>query len=673
MPLTIIEEILYRTDRLDAVLPRYKQEVSSGVNPFFGELNLKVRDLNGLISKFNRLSDRKEKALQLQLIKAQFKNIQDGALDIYVSLSPHYHQQLNERLYKEIQAEEKRLLKQPLAASEAAATWARIHDEAEMSKVVQLLETGRGSFSLGDGWSSRALGGSNSKNMLFTKIDKDPVTGADVVTEQYVLKLENRMNTSSGADSYLRTHGLSGVLTDEWPKRQVNYRGWVRNKQEQPVMKDITRNILWTEYCAGGDLEGQASQFQSKTLSEHLRFVVDTGKQQAEVLGIMGANGCIHMDMKNSNWLVDAAGNVRIADTKGFAFTNERGQVDSGYNDRRNGTVGAGFVRSHHMNPSEGFDGHSTGEQIHVELLGRNLYQIATNCDAEDFYEDEDCYDLKPIWDFDFNLDIFEGRNGVQLRELIESSMHPNPNLRPSMDTVIQRLDRIGKGLGSPLPVRDTAIAYEGVKACTANPVRLPKESPPLITDDVHHTDGSDKLVIYSHAVKQLKQIKKSASDDTEKQAIGRIIQSLGSTIGALSSPKALHTMREHLDTQIDALKKGSVNALEVEQALVQKKSVYKAAAVGGLGIGLTIGLGLALRSGIEMAMKYPAISKGALITTGGLVLFGLIERAPEVRSALEHGSQQVLGGFKTRLSSLTAGDDKQDKNEVDRPGAGGR
>lgn len=216
------------------------------------------------------------------------------------------------------------------------------------------------------------------------------------------------------------------------------------------------------------------------------------------------------------------------------------------------------------MIPPEGFEGQSTADQIHVELLGRNLYQAATGCNSEDFYLNRYSNRLKPHTDLDFNQPVFGlPGSGQALAELIQACMNPDPGKRPPMDTVIQRLDAIGKHQADPLPVRDTAIAYAAVKACTANPVQLPKGSPPLITDDVHHTDGSDKLVIYSHAVKQLKQIKKSASDDTEKQAIDKMIQSLGSTIGAISRPEGLQIMREGLDTSIDHLRKtGDVSAM---------------------------------------------------------------------------------------------------------------
>ncbi|MCH9763550.1 MAG: protein kinase [Gammaproteobacteria bacterium] len=537
------------------MVPGDQALIEFNIETFFQKLNTKIDRLNTSIDDFNRLTSDKEKALQLQLIKAQFKNIQDGALDGYVSLSPDYHQQLNEQLYQEIQAEEK-LLQQSSAAPAAAETLAGI-DKPGMSKAVQLLETGSGSFSLGRGWSSRALGGSNSKNMLLTKMEKNTKTGADVVTEQCVLKLENRMNLASGAESYLRTHGLSGVLTEDWSKRQVNYRGRVRSHNMKFVEKDITRNVLLTEYCEGGDLESQA--LKSKTPRELLHFVIDTGKQQAEILGIMGANGCIHTDMKNSNFLVDADGNVRVADTKGFAFTDKEKQCSTAYNASRNGAVVTSFASTKHMIPPEGFERQSA-DKIHVYLLGKDLYQAATGCPSQFFYMEEDPQALKPIDQFNFNLPIFEDGEGVNLRNLIQSSMVLDPSERPSMDTVITHLGKIGQSLPAPLPLRDTAIAYEGVKACTANPVKLPEGSLPLITDDVHHTDGSDKLVIYSDVVKQLKQIKKRSSDDVKNTDIDVMMCHLAQTIEQANTPEELQATREVLDVLVDELKQDWVD-----------------------------------------------------------------------------------------------------------------
>ena len=83
------------------------------VDVFFQKLNKKVEQLNRLIDGFNLLTDNEKKASQLQQIKVQVKDIQNGALDRYVSLSPSYHQQLNGQLCDGIRGEEKKLPMQP--------------------------------------------------------------------------------------------------------------------------------------------------------------------------------------------------------------------------------------------------------------------------------------------------------------------------------------------------------------------------------------------------------------------------------------------------------------------------------------------------------------------------------------------------------------------------------
>ena len=75
MALTPIKEINYDAARLDALTPEDRRRLPDTVMPFFQALGNKVSHLNKLIVRFNQLTDDKEKALQLQLIKAQFKNI----------------------------------------------------------------------------------------------------------------------------------------------------------------------------------------------------------------------------------------------------------------------------------------------------------------------------------------------------------------------------------------------------------------------------------------------------------------------------------------------------------------------------------------------------------------------------------------------------------------------
>ncbi|MCH9690178.1 MAG: DUF4116 domain-containing protein [Gammaproteobacteria bacterium] len=125
-----------------------------------------------------------------------------------------------------------------------------------------------------------------------------------------------------------------------------------------------------------------------------------------------------------------------------------------------------------------------------------------------------------------------------------------------------------------------------------------------------------------------------------------------------------------------DEMKKNNKVAMAaVKQDWRSAKDMFPkttAAAVGAMSIGLGIGLYAALRSGIEVAMAYPKESKSALITAGGLLLINMIERAPEVREAVERTSQQVFDGFKTSLSSLTGRDNEVDESDANLPGVSG-
>jgi len=142
------------------------------------------------------------------------------------------------------------------------------------------------------------LGGGNSKNFMIT----DVLTG-----EKCVFKLENRMNNP---DTYAkRMEGIPEV-SDHLVKVFANV---VTQVQGDPRGYS-ERYLQVTEFCQGHDLSTRAEEDES--IEERLLVANKIYIQMIDVLAHMKNHGVFHSDMKNSNWLLDVYGNLKMADTK---------------------------------------------------------------------------------------------------------------------------------------------------------------------------------------------------------------------------------------------------------------------------------------------------------------------------------------------------------------------
>ncbi|MDF1677095.1 MAG: protein kinase, partial [Legionellaceae bacterium] len=251
---------------------------------------------------------------------------------------------------------------------------------------------------------------------------------------EYFLKLEDRLGMPRQAEHHLRANGLADVLTPILIERKVAF-------TTPPKSETVIRRLVVTTVCKGDSLE-KASEKKVKD-EARINTAIDVYQQMARVLTHIEANGCVFTDMKNSNWLLDESGQIKIADTKSFFFTNKSGQLDIDDIERKNGNY-QHVPNTPFMNPDEMFlrNPRPSAEKLHAYMLGKNLYQYLTGCDATYFFVNPYSHfsPIKRVGQLSFSADIFKHGQGRDLAHLIQSLMDPIPENRPSVKDAYQAL-----------------------------------------------------------------------------------------------------------------------------------------------------------------------------------------------------------------------------------------
>ncbi|WP_298624379.1 protein kinase [uncultured Legionella sp.] len=268
------------------------------------------------------------------------------------------------------------------------------------------------------------LGGGNSKNFKVSNI----YTG-----NSYVLKLDNRLNAPKQMEAKLMVE-LKATMTPIHAERQTTF------KDEKGQL--ATRVLLMTEYCAGGDLESDAKK---QPASNKLKAAVGIYRQMAETLETIRKTGVLFPDLKNTNWLIDNERKLRIADTKSFlpatnGFYDSSNQENKWYN----------LLSTRYMNPPEFKSGEFKTDPVHAYQLGKNLYQYLTDCSILYLYEHGDGDGAQ----YNFNFPIFKTPEGLELRNIIEQSIKPDPKQRISVESMLATLSTLDKKL-NPAPVKE--------------------------------------------------------------------------------------------------------------------------------------------------------------------------------------------------------------------------
>jgi serine/threonine protein kinase len=255
------------------------------------------------------------------------------------------------------------------------------------------------------------LGGSNSRNFLITSREDRSTC---------ILKLENRFGQSKDAESSLRSSSLQSLLTKIRASRTCAY--------TNTEGKIIARHIVITDYLPKKSLDKYYKSIENP--ETRLVSAIHIYSQMSVILKKLTENRYAFIDMKNSNWLLDEAGQLVVADTKSFLYTNERGDVDySTPGNKWHSTTCSPYITPKEYSTTHPF----SSEKLMVYVLGKNLYQFLTQCPGAYLNEKDEGALL------DFSHPIFFSSLGIKLSELIKLMIQPNPADRPSLDLILNR------------------------------------------------------------------------------------------------------------------------------------------------------------------------------------------------------------------------------------------
>ena len=423
-------------------------DTNYALNKFLGQVNTDINELNGLIDQYNLVTDKPGQIAALQAIDRRKQQMDNKYSDDQISLCANYRKEIHHNLFQELQKQFANLginslhniaklddtgktnfasapdtLPELIAnmAPNTATTLLEIlaagasFDKIALQNLYNPTEPGFADYQTFRAKNSiEFLGGGNSKN--FKIIPKDG-------SEPFVLKVDNRMGLPKGAEAHLREHSLNDVLTPVAVERQVT--GSVNGET-------VTRTLLVTAFCSGGDLQKHSEK--SVDTQTRLTSAISIYTQMSDILTRITRDGCGFPDMKNSNWLIEQDGTVRMADTKALVFIESDGRLDT----QKNLDRWYGFITTKYINPPE-FDTLSafSADKMHAIMLGKNLYHYLTQCSLHDLYQKHN----GAI--YNFNYPVFKTPEGAQLASLIKGLIKENPADRMSPSEALVKLQKL--------------------------------------------------------------------------------------------------------------------------------------------------------------------------------------------------------------------------------------
>lgn len=418
----------------------------SSSSKFHASVNKDILEINALIQEFNKVQDKLKQITILKDIYRYKQKMDNKYSDIDISASNEYQNAIQFQLFNQIKEQFKvcgipslcNLLNSNPDVSEPPNSLAEIIANMGPSKAKKLLEilsegaafdrnmliqlyqsTDPEYHEYQDFLGNNAinfLGGGNSLNFMVT-----PTNG----TPPYVLKIENRLGMPKEVADYLNRHSLKNILTNVLVERKIT------------GFKDgyfITRNIIITEFCNYGDLVTQSASVPKE---QKIELALNIYTQMAHILLNVAEDKCAFTDMKNSNWLLDSKGKLRLADTKSFIPTGQDGFVI----ELDNESAGYGLAYSAFMHPPDFNNTIFSADNVHSFMLGKNLYQYLTDCDSDYLY------DKNSSSQYSFDSLVFQTSAGKKLKHLITELINPNPNARLTMKQIIERLEDISVDL----------------------------------------------------------------------------------------------------------------------------------------------------------------------------------------------------------------------------------
>ena len=432
-------------------LASVQQILGPRADPFIIQVNAEIRELNVLINQYNVAEKRSQGEILQRIYLAKLK-MDNTHSDLNLGRFPGYKEQIQNKLFKNLRAEFNKSGVQSLLdvaelnpgikkAPAMTAEFPKILANMEPEKVNLLLEI----LSAGAAFNKRRLinlymasepgyaeyqrflrnnsiqflGGNNSKNFKII-----PANGASPL----ILKVENRLGMPKGVEQHLRLHSLQEVFTPVFAERQAycDIGG-----------HSVARTLVVTEFCSGGDLESHGVQI-GRNDAKRIQSALDIYSQMGTILKNMHQEYCSFPDMKNSNWLIDTHGKVRIADTKSFSPIQRNGEVNITENMKK----WYGFLSTSYMNPPE-FDLPTpfSADKMHSFMLGKNLYQYLSNCPWRYLANNN------IVRNYDFSATVFSTEEGIQLKSLIYKMIQPNPADRISVRQALLIFEQIQCGI----------------------------------------------------------------------------------------------------------------------------------------------------------------------------------------------------------------------------------
>jgi Protein kinase domain len=248
------------------------------------------------------------------------------------------------------------------------------------------------------------LGGGNSKNYKVENYKTGDIE---------VLKVDCRLNMPRGVEQHLREK-LGDKLTPNRAERSVVC-------EDPKTSSNVSRTLLVTEFCQSGSILDLRNKMikERKTYDDLREKSADVFEKMTDVFMQIQKNDCIFPDAKLTNWLVDNSGNVRIADTKSFLFTDEDGNYSKAMPENKR----YGLLSTPSFNPPEYNHSKINADSAHAYMLGINLYVFMTGGVPKE----------KDAKDFDFSSQAFKGEKGEKIKSIIQSLVKESPEARMSV------------------------------------------------------------------------------------------------------------------------------------------------------------------------------------------------------------------------------------------------
>ncbi len=254
-----------------------------------------------------------------------------------------------------------------------------------------------------------------------------------ITSEAHVLKIDYRDNVPRTLENQLRAGALKSIFVPLFVEREATFdhaQVFVFDPINDTHNHRITCSLLVTSFLKSKDLKSYLSQAPH---DERIQNAMRYGKQMADIFLALQKNNCAFLDSKNSNWLIGDDDRLQLADTKSFLPTE-----GSFFDIKKCAEEGYTLSASQFMIPPEIPASRASNKPIqvdamHVYLLGKNLYQMITQCD------DTKLLELTPD-ERHFEDPIFLTAQGQIFKHLIQSAIHPNPKTRITLNKARERL-----------------------------------------------------------------------------------------------------------------------------------------------------------------------------------------------------------------------------------------